>query len=389
MGLVHTHLRRGLTVAAAAAVLAFSIPAVASAASTTFLPTGAEQTFVVPAGVTSVHAVAIGGKGGEGTAGGPGGFGAVDIADLAVSPGEILYVEVGGNGASGPEGGAGGFNGGGDGGEGGYSYGGGGGGASDVRTGPRVAGVSLFQRLLVAAGGGGSGGDKCSLTLIGYGGTAGPTPTAGGASCGGGGQPGANEAGGDGATGCGEGIDTDGLIGAGGPGEWDHNGCFGPGGAGGGGGGGLYGGGGGGSSSAGGGGGAGSSGFGAGASKTVIATDTTGSPAVLLEYSASPANGGGQSAGNGGNSTPNPGPRAVTNPPKGCTVPKLTGKSFKAARKALANANCKAGTVKRRSPGAHTVVAQGQKSGKSLPAGTAVSVTLGGGGSHAHSHRHR
>jgi hypothetical protein len=383
MSLVPLLRRLALAAFAAVAVLVLSVPPLASAASTTFLPTGTEQTFVVPAGVTSIHAVAIGGHGGEGASGGPAGFGAVVSADLTVTPNEVLYVEVGGNGASGTEGGAGGFNGGGNGGEGGYTDGGGGGGATDIRTAPRAAGVSLFERLLVAGGGGGSGGDKCgpSPDDIGYGGTAGLTPTAGGASCGGGGQPGTDSAGGAGATGCGEGIDTDGQIAVGGPGEWDHN-CFGPGGAGGGGGGGLFGGGGGGSSSAGGGAGAGSSGAGSGATNLTIATDTTASPSVLLTYAGSTSTNTGTGTGSG----PNPPPPNVL-PAKLCKVPSLVGKSLKAAKKALAKSNCKAGAIKHRPHGPHTVVGQGQKAGKSLRAGTAVSITLGGGGSHAHSHR--
>ncbi len=90
----------------------------AQAQTVTFLSTGAEQTFTVPEGVTSIQMVAIGGRGGDGTPsgstpGGSGGFGAIVGADIAVTPGQILFVEVAGNGASAASGGAGGFNGGG------------------------------------------------------------------------------------------------------------------------------------------------------------------------------------------------------------------------------------------------------------------------------------
>jgi hypothetical protein len=119
----------------------------------TFDYTGAEQTFIVPAGVKRLTVVARGGEGG--------GYGygpqTLDVpglpgrlyAVIRVDPGDKLYVFVG---ASGPDRG---FNGGGAGGSGQYgSSGYGGGGASDVRTG----GDALKDRIVVAAGGGGAGG---------------------------------------------------------------------------------------------------------------------------------------------------------------------------------------------------------------------------------------
>ncbi len=109
----------------------------------TFNPTGAEQTFVVPAGVTSMRAYAVGGRG-EG-----GSRGAEVEGELSVTPGETLYVEVAGNGHLG----GGGFNGGGEGGPEAQ----GGGGASDVRLAPRSAGLSPDTRLIVAGGGAGGG----------------------------------------------------------------------------------------------------------------------------------------------------------------------------------------------------------------------------------------
>src|SRR4051812_34661433 len=62
-----------------------------------FNPTGVEQTFTVPAGVYSVHVVATGGRGGSPTGGGIGGKAATVTSDLAVTPGEVLYVEVAGD----------------------------------------------------------------------------------------------------------------------------------------------------------------------------------------------------------------------------------------------------------------------------------------------------
>ncbi|HEV2814593.1 MAG TPA: glycine-rich protein, partial [Solirubrobacteraceae bacterium] len=144
----------------ACASLGLLAPAPASAGTTsvTFHHTGAQQTFTVPAGVTSLSVVAIGAPGGDGvngygTAPDPG-TGARVAGTIAVTPGQTLYVLVGGPGS----GALGGFNGGGNGGS-GYTSGGGGGGASDVRT-CSVATCALSAqdtRLVVAAGGGGSG----------------------------------------------------------------------------------------------------------------------------------------------------------------------------------------------------------------------------------------
>ena len=73
---------------------------VASAQTTTqtlaFDYTGAEQTFVVPNGVTSLHVEAIGAPGGDRAD--AGGLGDDVSSDLSVTPGEPLYVEVGGPG---------------------------------------------------------------------------------------------------------------------------------------------------------------------------------------------------------------------------------------------------------------------------------------------------
>jgi len=139
----------------------------------TFSSTGEEDTFVVPAGVSSVRVVATGAPGAEGivrTQGGSpaaGGRGAVVSGNLTgLETGDTLYINVGGapTGAGTndcPEGALapnaydciGGFNGGGS----SRPGGGGGGGASDVRYLSRDRSGSLASRLIVAAGGGGGG----------------------------------------------------------------------------------------------------------------------------------------------------------------------------------------------------------------------------------------
>src|SRR2546430_16304530 len=91
--------RFAASVCTASGLLLAALPPSAGAAVAPFSYTGAEQAFVVPAGFTSVHVVAVGGKGGNGdpTPTTPaGGLGGIATADLPVSPGELLYVEVGG-----------------------------------------------------------------------------------------------------------------------------------------------------------------------------------------------------------------------------------------------------------------------------------------------------
>ncbi|HEX5848664.1 MAG TPA: cadherin-like domain-containing protein [Rubrobacter sp.] len=214
----------------------------------TFGPTGAEDTFKVPDGVSNVHVVATGAPGApgaEGYYGGTAGSGARVSGDLTVTPGQTLYVEVGGT----PTGNncdrgvacVGGFNGGGS-----SKSGGGGGGASDVREVARNQSGSLDSRLIVAAGGGGGGQDGlCAPTLRYYfGGAGGSAGSSGGngmtclnAFGGTGGQAGGQNAGGLG----GKDVGQNGSLGQGGDGG--VSGLL----TGGGGGGGLYGGGGGGS----------------------------------------------------------------------------------------------------------------------------------------------
>jgi uncharacterized repeat protein (TIGR02543 family) len=109
--------------------------------------TGAEQTYIVPAGACTVTVAASGARGGGDWSVGSG---SQVNATIPVTPSETLYIYVGGEGGYG---GSGGFNGGGNGGS-GYGDGGGGGGASDIRQG----GNALTNRVIVAGGGGGAGG---------------------------------------------------------------------------------------------------------------------------------------------------------------------------------------------------------------------------------------
>lgn len=278
-----------------------------------FSATGAEQAFTVPAGVTSIHVVAVGAKGGTGTsAANPGGLGAVATADIPVAAGQKFFVEVGGNGANGNagQGGAGGFNGGRLGGASGDvalgAGGGGSGGSSDLRTVSRTGSTTLAtmnSRIIVAGGGGASGGGtgggsganaganggagaNAGVNPGGAGGQA-ATPTAPGAAGSSDASPGAigiGGAGGDGSSGV-----TAGGGGAGGSGAYGGGGA-GPGSGGG---------------SNGGGGGGGSSTFAPTAVNTSVVTDTTGTPSITISYDV-PASGGGGTGGggNGGGTKP-------------------------------------------------------------------------------------
>jgi Glycine rich protein len=126
-------------------------PAIAASPNTQSSTTpGGPYTYTVPAGVSSVHVEAIGGAGGANLFGDPGGRGGDVAADLSVSSGQSLSVYVGGDGSTS----AGGANGGGSPGNMNGVLLAGGGGGSDVRAAPN----DLSSRLLVAAGGGGSGG---------------------------------------------------------------------------------------------------------------------------------------------------------------------------------------------------------------------------------------
>ena len=258
----------------------------AQAVTQTFVSTGAEQTFTVPAGIASVQVFAVGGPGGRGASGGAtpipaGGFGAVATGTIAVTPGQTLFVNVGGIGRTATTfaGGSAAFNGGAAGGSSTSSAfcngGGGGGGASDLRTVSRAQPLTLESRLLVAGGGGGGGGSTSNGTAGGAGGAAQANgSTGGGVGAGAGGVAATTAAPGG-----------NGTLDAGGAGGSEPVNC---GGGGGGGGGGAFGGGGGDAggpaTGAGGGGGGGSSAFAPSVTSPSIATDVTGVPAVHLVY---------------------------------------------------------------------------------------------------------
>src|SRR5262245_2519404 len=114
----------GLTGALCVACIAV-VAAPARAATLKLSFTGKEQTFKVPKGVKRLHVTAVGGPGGHGgaTTNSPG-LGGLAIADVAVSPGQLIFIEVGGGGGDGnlhpsgmsAPGGLAGFNGGGVGG---------------------------------------------------------------------------------------------------------------------------------------------------------------------------------------------------------------------------------------------------------------------------------
>jgi len=149
--------------------------------------------FTVPAGVFSIHVVAVGGAGGAGDQFGfpEGRPGAVVSGDLPVKMGSTLYAVVGANaGALG------------------------GGAASDLRTSQN----DLSTRLLVAGGGGGAGGSGVAFLSGGF-----PAFTPGGAGGAGGGNDGIGGGGSGGGGGGGGGGSSGG--GAGGAG---NSGCFGP-----------------------------------------------------------------------------------------------------------------------------------------------------------------
>jgi hypothetical protein len=239
----------GTTLSAGLSTALLVEPAMAAVCSTgaaTFGPTGNEQCYTVPTGVTSLYVVANGANGSGGTSDQPGGKGAHVEGRITVTPGQTLYVYVGGNGGT-PGGG---YNGGGSGNN---NRGGGGGGATDIRS----TSGALNTRLLVAGGGGGAGAAGTEIGPGGFDGGAGGFNGVNGVSV----SPGNNFPGGGGGTQSSGGAGgygncntpapgTNGSLGTGGNGGFSPFGTGtvpnGPGGSGGGGGGGgLYGGGGG------------------------------------------------------------------------------------------------------------------------------------------------
>ncbi|HZZ95394.1 MAG TPA: glycine-rich protein [Jatrophihabitantaceae bacterium] len=259
--------------------------------SVTFMFTAAEQSYQVPAGITSVRVKAIGAPGGDKAFDGAGGYGAKLVADLAVHPGQTLYVEVGGAG-DGSSFATSGWNGGGaptdtD------NLAAFGGGASDVQLKPRASATALRSRAVVAGGGGGAGSVPTSTFAIvgGNAGEDGEPPEgrhcAGNFEGGCGGHAATRTAGGaPGGTDTHLGDNTAATAGTTGAGGAGGNGGNAHGGSGGGGGGGWYGGGGGGGSElhdvAGGGGGGGSSGVGDGATRVSLTVATSSTPSITI-----------------------------------------------------------------------------------------------------------
>ena len=134
-----------------------------SGAGTHSFTTPGEYCYVVPADAISINVMAVGEPGQPGGQS-SGGEGAQVIADLTVTPGQTLYLEVG----TGSTGGAGGGSGAGS-----YQAAGAGGGSSDVRDCPLSGtGCTGEPRLIVAGGGGGGAG----ATSGGAGGNAGVAP---------------------------------------------------------------------------------------------------------------------------------------------------------------------------------------------------------------------
>ena len=215
------------TLVAAPLLVGLDAGVVQASTTTTFSFTGGVQSFVVPAGVTTVQVVASGAgsytyfaQNGSGiddpSLGMMANHGAKVTTVLTVTPGETLTVLVGGTGSTSASTspGGGGFNGGGGGRRcttfGYHTYSGGGGGASDVRRG----GAALVNRVVVAGGAGGgqtvgasggSGGMPNGANGFGnplpeVGGKGGTQLAAGGPSNAGGGAAGSGATGGVGAT---------------------------------------------------------------------------------------------------------------------------------------------------------------------------------------------
>src|SRR5438132_927486 len=148
----------------------------------TFVSTGAEQSFKLPAGVTQVGVKLVGAPGGNGGKTGiltpTGGKGGTVNATLGgLTQGTTLFVEVGGKGGDGGlvAVGAAGFNGGASGGTGGSASGGGGGGGGGGGLFGGGGGGGGAARATGTSGGGGGGG--CGSPSVPPGGTVTPDTT--------------------------------------------------------------------------------------------------------------------------------------------------------------------------------------------------------------------
>jgi IPT/TIG domain/Glycine rich protein len=209
-----------------------------------FNPSGSEQSFVVPVGVSRMSVVATAANG-EDRCGCGAGLGEKARAAFSAKPGQQFFIDFLGGGSS--------------------NSGGSGGNAADLRTVSRSQAGSLASRLIVAGGGGGSGLDE-ENSIGGTGGNAGfaEGATGGSALAGAGGGGGTQKNGG--AGGKGEANGEAGQLGQGGKGGTNTEGD------GAGGGGGYYGGGGGAGGGGGTAGGGGGSSFAAASAEEVSAT---------------------------------------------------------------------------------------------------------------------
>ena len=140
----------------AVAVVTTGVAAIGIPTTDALAYTGAEQTYIVPAGITSITAKLWGAGGGStASSAGTGGAGGYTEGTIAVTPGATLKIVTGAGGAAGTAGAAGaaGYGGGGAGGPRGGRQGAAGGGYSGIFLNT----VSHANALLIAGGGGGSG----------------------------------------------------------------------------------------------------------------------------------------------------------------------------------------------------------------------------------------
>src|ERR1700751_5923587 len=104
-GFAFVALLAGAAAPAAASALTPGCVLASGGTSETCTYVSGEGVFTVPAGVTAVSYILVGGHGGAGSAlfggaGAPGGAGDEVIGSLAVAPGETLFADVGGNGGN-------------------------------------------------------------------------------------------------------------------------------------------------------------------------------------------------------------------------------------------------------------------------------------------------
>ncbi|MEK7068925.1 MAG: glycine-rich protein, partial [Patescibacteria group bacterium] len=143
--------------------IALILPSIAFAGTRTFNHTGGDQTFIVPAGVTSINVALWGANGGSrigagsGLESSDGGIGGYTTGALSVTPGQVLGIVVGGSGTGSainiytlgvkPGG-----------------YGGGGNGFGGAGGGGRSAVRISNEDIMTAGGGGGADADWWTLT---------------------------------------------------------------------------------------------------------------------------------------------------------------------------------------------------------------------------------